>query len=348
MKEMIETILYDKLEDNKVRCNICRHRCMVPIGKYGYCRTRMNRDGILYTLIFGRVSSFNANPIEMKPLFHFFPGSLCFSMGTSGCNFRCPGCQNWEISRMSVEESGAGTEKITPEESIALAVRYKCQGISWTFNEPAIWLEYTIDGAKRAKEKGLYTAYVTNGFITPEGLDSISPYLDAFRVDIKGFSEETYKKISSVSAWSGVLDSAKRAKHTHNMHVECVTNVTHGINDDENELLEMAQWIRDELGPDTPWHITRFYPHLDFSNIPITPISNLERIRRRGLDAGLRYVYLGNVPGHPGENTYCYTCKEMLIERKGYLVMKFNIKNGRCPECGTEIAGIFSAFETKS
>jgi len=242
---------------------------------------------------------------------------------------------------MSATQSFAGTQEITPEESVELALSYKCRGISWTFNEPAIWLEYTLDSAKLAKERGLYTAYVTNGFITPEALELISPFLDAFRVDIKGFSEKTYTRISSVNAFSGVLDSAKRAKHTYGMHVECVTNITPGINDDDDELREMAHWIKDELGPDTPWHVTRFHPHLDFSNILATPVSKLERIRRLGFDEGLRYVYLGNVPGHPGENTYCYNCNKLLIERRGFSVTKYCIEDGKCPECGTEIAGIF-------
>ncbi len=338
---MREAILYEKLDDKKVRCNVCRNRCTIAPGKCGYCRTRLNRDGTLYTLIYNKASSCHANPIEKKPLFHFYPGSLVFSMGTLGCNFRCPGCQNWEISHATIDESVDGTVEVTPEKSIELALHYNCKGISWTFNEPAIWLEYALDGAKLAKEKGLYTNFVTNGFITPEGLEVISPYLDAFRVDIKGFSEETYKRISSVNAFSGVLDSTRLAKQKYNMHVECVTNVTPTINDDEGELRKLAEWIRDELGSDTPWHVTRFYPHLDLSHIPITPVSQLERIRGIGLDAGLHYVYLGNVPGHAGENTYCYNCKELLIEREGFGITKFNIKDSKCPKCGTVIFGRF-------
>lgn len=338
---MKEAILYDKLENNKVRCNVCRHRCTIIPGKRGYCRTRLNRDGTLYTLIYNRVSSMSNNPIEKKPLFHFYPGTFYLSVGSLGCNFRCPGCQNWEISHAEIMDTGRGTKEMTPEESIRLALRYNCQGISWTFNEPAIWLEYTLEGAKLAKKKGLYTVYVTNGFITPEGLDQISPYLDAFRVDIKGFSEETYSKISSVRALSGVLDSARLAKHKYHMHIECVTNVTPDINDDEDELKRLAEWIRDELGPDTPWHVTRFYPYLDLSHLPPTPILKLERIRQIGFDAGLRYVYLGNVPGHPGNNTYCYNCGEMLIQREGLDVTLYRISDTKCPECGTVIYGRF-------
>jgi len=340
---MKEAILYEKLRNQSVKCGVCRHRCIIAPGKRGYCKTRLNKDGILYTLIYNKVSSWSPNPIEKKPVFHFYPGSLCFSMGTLGCNFRCPGCQNWEISRAIAEEAGAGTENITPEQSIRMAFEHSCQGISWTFNEPAIWLEYTLEGARLAKEKGLYTVYVTNGFITPEGLELMSPYLDVFRVDIKGFSEQTYKKISSVKAFSGVLESTVLAKRKYGMHVECVTNVTPTVNDDEGELKRMAEWIRDELGPDTPWHVTRFFPYLDLSHLPETPIQKLERVRKIGFDAGLHYVYIGNVPGHPGEHTYCYSCGELLIEREIFWIRKFNIKDSKCPRCGTAIYGRFES-----
>ncbi|HAT71364.1 MAG TPA: AmmeMemoRadiSam system radical SAM enzyme [Elusimicrobia bacterium] len=334
---MKEALLYEKLEGGRVRCNVCRHRCAIGPGKRGYCQTRLNSGGTLYTLIYGRVSSLNADPVEKKPLFHFYPGSRCLSLGAVGCNFRCPGCQNWEISRARAEESGAGTDEIKPEELISLAAEYKCQGIAWTYNEPSIWLEYVLDGAKLAKAKGLYTACVTNGFMTPEWLEVMGPYLDAFRVDIKGFSEETYQKISGVRALAGVLDSARLAQQKHGMHVECVTNVTPGINDDDNELLALAKWIVSELGPDTPWHVTGFYPHLDLSGLPPTPLAKLERVRQAGLDVGLRYVYLGNVPAHPSENTYCHKCGELLIRREGFSITGLHLKNAACPRCKTPL-----------
>lgn len=324
-----------------MRCNVCRHRCIISPEKRGYCNTRLNRKGTLYTLIYNKVSSISNNPIEKKPLFHFYPGTYYLSLGSLGCNFQCPGCQNWEISHAKIMETGRGTREMTPEESVELALNYHCQGISWTFNEPVIWLEYTVEGASLAKKKGLYTVYVTNGYITPEGLEVISPYLDAFRVDIKGFSEETYRRISSVKALSGVLESAKLAKKQYNMHVECITNITPTINDDEDELKRLVKWIRDELGPDTPWHITRFYPCLDLSHLEPTPIAKLEHIRQIGFEAGLHYVYLGNVPGHEGENTYCYNCGELLIERFGFDVLNISIKNSKCPECGSIIFGRF-------
>jgi pyruvate formate lyase activating enzyme len=340
---MKEALLYDRLEEGRVKCNVCRHRCTIPADRHGYCGGRYNREGVLYSLLYGRVSSMHTNPIEMKPLFHFYPGSLCFSIGSYGCNFRCPGCQNWEISRKSLDEAHGLSAEISPEKSIELTFRTGCTGISWTFNEPTIWLEYTLEGARLAKQRGLYTVYVTNGYITPEALDLISPYLDAFRVDIKGFSEDTYKKITSVNALSGVLDSAIRAKRQFGMHVECVTNLTPGVNDSEEELRSLAGWIKEELGVDTPWHITRFIPHLELSDLPSTPIAALEAVREMGFDAGLRYVYLGNVPGHRGENTYCYNCGTLLIVRNRFSVRKNILREGRCPKCGIEIYGIFSS-----
>lgn len=336
--DLKEAILYEKLKDKKVKCGVCRHRCVIAEGKHGYCGTRLNKAGTLYTLIYNRVSSIHTDPIEKKPLFHFYPGSICMSLGTLGCNFRCPGCQNWEISHAFVDEKVAGTQQLTPQASIDLSLRHNCKGISWTYNEPTIWLEYTLDGARLAKEKGLYTVYVTNGYITPEALELMSPYLDAFRVDIKGFSSQAYKKISSVDALEGVLDSTKLAKHKYGMHVECVTNVTPTINDDEDELKNMAKWICKELGPETPWHVTRFYPYLDLSHLSTTPISKLEKVRKIGIESGLYYVYMGNIPGHEGENTYCHKCGHLLIKRDGFLITKFDLKAKKCPKCGTEVA----------
>lgn len=349
---MKEAILYDKLPDKKVRCHVCRMRCTIADGKYGYCCTRYNEGGILYTIIYNKVSSMNADPIEKKPLYHFYPGSICFSLGSIGCNFKCPGCQNWEISQSKAYEKASLLENVTPEESVALAKKYKARGISWTYNEPAIWLEYTIDGAKIAKREGLYTVYVTNGYITPEALAEIGPYLDAFRVDIKGSSKESYQKITGVRSeaepprrgckeYEGVMESAELAKRKWNMHVECVTNVTPTINDSETELRAIASFIKNKLGPETPWHVTRFYPYLELSNLPPTPIATLEKARQIGFEEGLFYVYIGNIPTPEGENTYCPKCKELLIKREGYIVTNKNLRGGSCGKCNATIYGRF-------
>lgn len=334
-----EAMLWDALDDGRVRCQVCQFRCVIPNGKRGVCEVRANRQGTLYTLIYGLVSSAAADPIEKKPLFHFFPGTEVFSLGTWGCNFHCRHCQNWEISHCEPEEGIflRGQRYLSAEDSIALTRKYRCAGIAWTYNEPTIWFEYTYDGARLAKAQGLYTVYVTNGFITPEALDTIGPYLDAFRVDIKGFTTEFHRKLMGLAKWQGVLESAVRAKKKWNMHVEAVTNVIPGLNDDEPQLTALAKWILESLGPETPWHVTRFYPHAQMSHLPPTPISTLERAYRIGKEVGLRFVYTGNVPGHAAENTVCYNCGNRVIERVGYRTRAPGLDAGRCRRCGADL-----------
>lgn len=338
---MIEAILYQKLSNDKVRCNICQRRCLIKEGERGYCRTRINRQGKLYSLIYGLVSSLMASPIEKKPVFHFFPGSEWLSLGSFGCNFRCPGCQNWDIAHSGVEDEIKMARYISPIELIQLAQKRQCLGISWTYNEPTLWFEYTLDGAKLAKINKLYTNYVTNGFITPEALDLIGPYLDVFRVDLKGFSKDSYKKIANINDFSGILEVIRRAKKRWRMHIEIVTNVIPGYNDKEEDLRKMASWICQELGKDTPWHVTRFFPHLDLSYVKPTSIKTLEKIRKIGLMQGLHYVYLGNVPNHPGENTYCPNCGKLLIQRSVFNIEKIVLIDSQCPSCKTAISGSF-------
>ncbi len=289
-------------------------------------------------MIYGEVSSLAINPIEKKPVFHFYPGSRWLSLGSVGCNFRCPGCQNWDIAHWM--KGAKDTEYISPEDLVSKAGAAGCAGISWTFNEPAIWLEYTLDGARLAKADGLYTNYVTNGFITEEAFDMIAPFLDVYRVDIKGFTERTYFRTGHIKGFKGILEITRKAKG-YGMHVECVTNVTPGFNDNETELRDIASWIRDDLGPETPWHVTRFYPQHKLSSLSPTPISDLERAYSIGKEEGLWYVYIGNVPGHKLENTYCHHCDELLIERYLFEVIDNKIKKGRCPKCGILIPGKF-------
>ncbi len=281
------------------------------------------------------------NPIEKKPVFHFYPGSQWLSLGTLGCNFRCPGCQNWEISHASPGQTFQETKFFSPEKLVELAHKHGCLGLSWTFNEPTIWLEYTLDGARLAKEQGLLTNYVTNGYITPEALDLIGPYLDVFRVDLKGFSQETYHHLAHIEDFTGILEVTKRAKGKWGMWVEVVTNVIPGYNDAEDELVRIASWIRKELGEYTPWHVTRFFPQLELSHLEPTPIATLERARRIGQQEGLKYVYLGNVPGHPGENTYCSECGELLIQRHVFDITQCNLEEGHCPHCHKRLPGRF-------
>ncbi len=338
---MKEALLYDKLPGSKVRCNVCAARCVIPEGGTGSCRTRLNEKGVLYTLLYGRVGSACIDPIEKKPLYHFYPGSRVLSMGALGCNFRCPGCQNWEISHDAPAGTGEKMDRMEPVESVRLARERGCEGVCWTYNEPVIWLEHTLEAMIEAKKLGLYSAYVTNGAAGREQMELIGPHLTAWRVDIKGFSKEQYRKITGLALLDAVLEATKLAFHKYRMHVECVTNVTPTINDDEGTARAIARWIRDDLGPLTPWHVTRFHPALDLSGLPATPIATLEKFFEIGRGEGLKYVYIGNVPGHPGEDTCCHHCGKRVIRRSGFSVSEISLKDGRCAFCGTTIPGRF-------
>lgn len=334
-----ETLLYDQLPHDQVQCHTCQRRCIIPAGKRGWCKTRVNEDGVLYSLVYGEVSSLSINPIEKKPVFHFYPGSRWLSLGTWGCNFRCPGCQNWEIAHWQggtlQENSG-----LSPSDQVQLALDRGCLGLSWTFNEPTLWFEYTLDTARLAKPRGLFTNYVTNGFITEDALDLLLPHLDVYRVDVKGFSPETYEALAGFSEYTGILRATEKAKRA-GLHVEVITNIIPGCNDHEEQLRGIATWIREHLGADTPWHVTRFHPALKLSHHQATPLGTLERARRIGDEAGLLYVYLGNVPGHQRENTYCHGCNVLLVKRFVFDIAENRIKGGLCPDCGVTIPGRF-------
>jgi len=295
-------MLYETLPGGRVRCHVCQWRCLVNPGKLGVCRMRINRDGKLYTMNYAEVSSMAPDHIEKKPLFHFFPGTYAWSLGTWGCNFHCKGCQNWEISCVDIPRS---SQQLLPEREIELTKRYDCKGIA-------------LDSARLAKENNLYTVYVTNGYATPEALDTIGPWLDAWRVDIKGFTDGFYRQLAKIPHWQGILDVARRAKEKWDMHVEVVTNIIPTMNDDEEQLRNIATWIRDNLGELTPWHVTRFHPLHEFTHLSATPIATLERAYEIGQEAGLKFVYLGNVPGHKYENTVCYSCGKKVVNRIGY------------------------------
>ncbi len=327
-------MLHESLPGGKVRCHVCQWRCLVSPGNLGVCRMRVNRDGKLYAMNYGEVSSIAADHIEKKPLFHFFPGTYAFSVGGWGCNFHCKGCQNWGISCADIPPE---SQQLSPEKEIELTGKHDCQGIAWTYNEPAIWLEYTLDSARLAGENGLYTVYVTNGYATPEALDAIGPWLDAWRVDIKGFSDGFYRQLTGIPHWRGILDVAARAREKWNMHVEVVTNIIPTMNDDDEQLKGIAGWIRDTLGDLTPWHVTRFHPLYEFAHVPATPVSTLERAHMIGQEAGLKFVYLGNVPGHRYEDTVCYSCGKTAVHRTGYHTRVVGLDGSRCKSCGAEL-----------
>ncbi|MDG6244242.1 MAG: AmmeMemoRadiSam system radical SAM enzyme [Methanolobus sp.] len=332
-----EAMLYDRLEDGKVQCKLCAHRCRILTGKQGFCRVRENREGILYTLNYNVVSSEALDPIEKKPLFHFYPGSLVYSLGTIGCNFRCKHCQNWTISQIGMDEANA--IEMSAQMAVQRAVASGARAIAWTYNEPTIWFEYTYECARLAKEAGLATVYVTNGYITREGLEMIAPYLDAFRVDIKAFTDGFYREIASAKL-APVLESAKLAREI-GMHVEVVNLVIPTLNDSMEEIKEMTVWIRENLGEDTPVHFTRFHPYYKLQDIPATPLETLENAYNIAKDAGLRYVYLGNVPGTGHEDTFCPECGELIIKRGAFSIEVNRLTDEqRCPRCGEHISVI--------
>ena len=334
---MREALLYEKRPRAFVRCGTCQWRCSIAPGRTGFCGMYRNLDGKLFSLGYARVSSMAADPVEKKPLFHFYPGTLCFSLGGWGCNFRCPGCQNWQISAARDEESWRGSRQVEPAAAVALAQQYGCRGISWTYNEPSVWFEYTLEGARIAREQGLYTVYVTNGYLSPEALDTIGPYLDAWRVDVKGFSDEVYRRLCGVVHWRGILEVAVRARRRWGMHVEVVTNITPTVNDDDEQIRAIASWIRDSLGELTPWHVTRFYPQYRMQDLPVTPVETLERAWKIGREVGLKFVYLGNVPGHHSESTLCYSCGRLVVARSGYQADVVGLDGSRCAHCGAEL-----------
>jgi pyruvate formate lyase activating enzyme len=341
--KMHPALLFGKKDNAQVRCNICRWRCLISPGNLGVCRMYRNDNGELVNLNYALASSVAVDPIEKKPLFHFYPGSQVFSLGSWGCNFHCTGCQNWQIACCDADSSGRASQKISPAQAVKAAAQNGCQGIAWTYNEPTVWFEYTLDSARLAKENGLYTVYVTNGYITPEALDLLGPYLDAWRVDVKGFRADTYRKIAKITHWEGILETAERAKNKWNMHIEIVTNVTPSINDDDDQLNGIARWINTKLGSLTPWHVTRFFPQYEAVDLPATPIATLEKAMLIGHQNGLKFVYAGNVPGNDGENTKCYECGKMIIHRMGYRVQIGGLKGSHCKYCGSELG--FRTFD---
>lgn len=335
---IVEALLQERLTGESVRCNVCQRRCVIQPHGRGWCNTRLNRGGKLYSLTYGKVSSLSTNPIEKKPVYHFLPGSRWLSLGSLGCNFRCPGCQNFEIAHIV---GPVRSDYLSPKDQVALARHHGCDGISWTFNEPSLWFEYTLESARLAKKRGLFTNYVTNGYMTEEALSLIARHLDVYRVDVKAFSQKGYRKVANVDEFSGILSVTEKAKEL-GIHVEVVTNLIPGLNDDGDQVTGIASWIAERLGADTPWHVTNFYPQYKLSHLEPTPASSLDRAILAGKRAGLRFVYVGNDPGHRLQNTYCPSCEALLIERSLFDVLKNRIEDGKCPECEETIPGKFS------
>lgn len=332
-----EALLYQKLSDNTVRCLVCERKCLISENSTGYCQTRFNQKGKLYSLVYGVISSLNNDPIEKKPVFHYQPGSFCLSLGTFGCNFRCLFCQNWEISFAKKEQlqNLSPVSKTSPEKIIKLARQSHSAGIAITYNEPAIWLEYSLDVFKLAKKENLYTVWVTNGYATQQTLELIAPFLDVYRVDLKSFNDTFYQKLINVPKAAPVFENTK---YLHDrfpqIHLECVTNIIPGWNDQPENLKKIARWIKDNLGPQTPWHVTRFYPAAQLLDIPPTSPDTLFQARKIGQDEGLEFVYIGNLAVEEEDDTFCPKCGNLAIQRNGYSTKILNVDpSGSCLTC---------------
>jgi pyruvate formate lyase activating enzyme len=346
---MIETethpaMLWEKKSDNKVHCFLCSWGCVIAPGKLGRCQVRQNIDGDLVTLNYHRICAANIDPIEKKPLFHFQPGSTSLSVACVGCNFQCDFCQNWQISQMPLREHRIDGESIVPSNIVMLAKRNQCQSISYTYTEPTIFFELAYDTCKLAHEAGLKNNFVSNGYMTPEALDMIEPVLDGINVDLKSFREEFYHKICHAHL-EPVLRSLRRLAKSR-IWLEVTTLIVPDQNDSEEEIRDIAKFIAEELGPQVPWHISRFRPDYRMNMLPSTPASTIDLAISIGKEMGLRYCYGGNIPGHLSENTYCYQCGEMLIERYGFSIRKNKIENGKCPQCQSVIDGVELSWNT--
>jgi pyruvate formate lyase activating enzyme len=335
---MKEASFYKTIAENLVSCSLCSHRCpRIAESKRGICGVRENQKGKLYSLVYGKIVASNVDPIEKKPLFHFLPGSSSYSIGTMGCNFRCGNCQNFDISQQPKERNLIVGQDISPEEIISEAKRSNCASIAYTYSEPTVFFEYAYDVAKLAQKERMKNVFVTNGYITEEALLEIGPYLDAANIDLKSFSDNFYHQ-NCGARLEPVLDSIKLYKNL-GVWIEITTLIIPSLNDSDEELRKIAEFIKN-LGEETPWHVSQFYPVYRLKGLSRTPLATLRRAREIGKEVGLRYIYQGNVPGE-GENTYCYKCGNLLIERYGYNITKTKIADTICPDCGAEIDGIW-------
>ncbi|MGZ6226217.1 MAG: AmmeMemoRadiSam system radical SAM enzyme [Syntrophales bacterium] len=324
-------------KDNAVRCFLCPHNCVIGDGERGKCRTRMNVGGGLRSLVYGRPVSIHVDPIEKKPFYHFLPGAEAYSLATAGCPLQCKCCQNWEISQARPEDY---QNPYTPPEKIARsASASKARVIAFTYNEPTVFAEYMLDIARDAKKQGLRSALISCGFVNEAPLAEMCKVLDAIKIDLKGYSEDFYRSVCGAEL-KPVLACIKQIAKSRT-HLEIVNLVVPTLNDSDKMILELINWVLGEVGPDVPLHFSRFHPAYQMLNLPPTPVATLERARDMALSRGIHYPYVGNVPSHPGDNTYCPTCKKVLIQRRGFFVTEMNIKNGRCKFCSRKIAGVW-------
>ena len=332
-----EASLYSKLENNTVSCFLCSHHCTISDGKFGICNVRENLGGILYTHSYGSIIAENIDPIEKKPLYHFHPGSCSYSIAAIGCNFKCDFCQNWEISQvLEAEALGVNPRRENPESIVAKALQTNSKSISYTYTEPTIFFEYALDVSRLAAQKSLANVLVTNGFMTKEMIAEMKPLLHAANIDLKAFKDTTYRKVCK-GRLAPVLENIALMKRE-GIWIEVTTLIVPGLNDSEDELKNIASFLAG-VDRSIPWHISRFHPQYKMTRESDTPLSILSRAYDLAGEAGLRYAYIGNAPGK-GNHTFCYNCRQLLIERSGFSILQYNIKKGTCPKCGTIIDGV--------
>jgi pyruvate formate lyase activating enzyme len=334
-----EARFYEKLQDKMVQCHVCPRECVIQEGERGYCGTRENRSGTLYTLVYGKVAAAHVDPIEKKPFFHVFPGTSAYSIATAGCNMRCKFCQNWELSQSKPEQ--LRSQSMTPDYVAESAERSRSVSIAYTYNEPTVFTEFVYDCAAAGKKKGIHSVVVSNGFIKAEPVERLCEVITAYKVDLKAFSKRFYKDVTDGDR-DNVLSTIKLLKKK-GMWIELVHLTIPTLNDNDRDFSAMADWLINEVGPDVPVHFTQFHPMYLLTNLPVTPVSTLERARSILMGKGMKFVYVGNVPGHPGESTYCPKCGKNIIERGyGYSIGRINMKNGACRYCGTSIPGVWA------
>jgi pyruvate formate lyase activating enzyme len=329
--------MFFEMEDSKrVRCTLCPRLCLITDGNIGFCGVRKNVDGVLYSIVYSKPVSLFPDPIEKKPLFHFHPGSIVFSLGTHGCNFRCAHCQNWEISQNVVED----IPEVSPEKVVRLALKTNSQGIAYTYNDPIVFFEYAHDTMRLANEKAkkLYHVFVTNGYIEEKPLKKAEPFLDAVNIDFKGFNERVYEKLC-VGAKLDIFLERLKSWAKKDIWIELTNLIIPKWNDNPDEIKAMCKWIVDHLGKGVPIHFTRYFPYHKMKE-PATKTETLEKAYKIAREQGLKYVYLGNIRTNK-ENTYCHNCDELLIERYGYEILQNKIKNNNCPTCGSKVDGVF-------
>ena len=332
-----EASFWEKASGGRVECTLCPRGCRSAEGERGHCGVRENKNGRYYTLVFGRVVSAHVDPIEKKPLSHFLPGSRAFSIATAGCNIECKFCQNWRISQARPETVPAVS--LPPEKVVHAARAARAPVIAYTYSEPVVFYEYMYETAKLARQKGIHSVMISNGYINEKPMRKLGEVLSAVKVDLKAFTWKFYKKICG-GELEPVLETLRLLKSL-GMWTEIVVLLIPGLNDSEKEIRRMSKWIREELGPDVPLHFSRFHPMYKMRTIQPTPQAALERARRAAIDEGLHFVYVGNLRGHEGESTYCPRCKTRLVHRFGYTIRENIIRDGKCPKCGTKIAGVW-------